>query len=210
MKQWTFLSCLVGWLVASLLVISCGGGGLTGSRQGSDNETDILADPITNRYSRTFTSGDDFATGVEQGVNHTANPGTLQMTTSRSTFDTPFVWVANSGDNTVSQIDTKTGVVTRTIPLAKDGKQCTDPSRTAVNADNDVWIACRGSANIVKVNHQTGEVMMIVDLEGVPRGMAVDANAKLWVGCGLAGPEDDPVYKIDDKTGDCLIGNRAG
>ncbi len=210
MKQWTFLSGLVGSLTASLLLISCGGSGMSSADPGGGDGTDILTDPITNRYSKTFTSDDDFATGVEQGVNHTANPGTLQMTTSRSTFDTPFIWVANSQENTVSQIDAKTGALKRTIALSKDGKSCIDPSRTAVNADNDVWIACRGSANIVKVNHETGEVMMIVDLEGVPRGMAVDANAKLWVGCGLAGPEDDPVYKIDEKTGDCLIGNRAG
>ena len=175
-----------------------------------ESETENTESLAGGKYTKTFTSEDDFALGIERGVNHTANPGKLQMTANRSTFDTPFVWVANSLDNTVSQIDTKTGEVTRTVTLEKGGKKCVDPSRTAVNADNDVWIACRGSANIVKVNHQTGEVMMIVDLEGIPRGMAVDANSKLWVGCGFDGAADDPVYKIDEKTGDCLIGNRAG
>ena len=169
-----------------------------------------LQDPLTGRFSKTFTSDEDFSQGSERGVNHTANPGALQMTTSRATFDTPFLWVANSLDNTVSQIESKTGAITRTVQLVKDGKKCIDPSRTAVNADNDVWVACRGSANMAKVSHETGAVLMIVELEGQPRGIGVDANGKVWVGCCRPGEDLDPIYKIDDKTGECLMGNRAG
>jgi len=164
----------------------------------------------STRKSKTFTSEEDFAEGVSSGVNYTAQPGQLQMTTGRATFETPYIWIANSSENTVTQIDTKTNTVVRTIALQKDGVQCTNPSRTAVNADYDVWIMCRGSANAVKISHQTGEVLFIVPLEGVPRAVAIDADGYIWIGCGQDGAEDDPLYKLDEATGACVFGNRSG
>ncbi|MBW1810127.1 MAG: hypothetical protein JRJ87_18160 [Deltaproteobacteria bacterium] len=193
--------------IIALLVSSCGSGYDTGIDAGKDGSD--WTGP--ERFSKTFTSDEDFDSGIESGVNHTSQPDQLQMNLGRAVFETPFIWIPNSTDNTVSQIDTRSGIVIGTFPLEKDGASCLNPSRTTVNKNNDVWIACRGSANAAKVSHEDGHVMMIVPLEGIPRGMAIDARDNIWIGCGDAEKDDlDPVYKLNEETGECLMGNQPG
>jgi len=198
-----FIICLL-----SLSLAACG------NQAGFDLDDDFDDDSdwdLPGRYSKTFTSDDDFAAGTESGVNHTTQPDQLQMNLGRAVFETPFIWIPNSDENTVSQVDTRTGAMIGTYPLEKDGVRCTNPSRTTVNEDNDVWIACRGSSNAAKVSHVDGHVMIIVPLEGIPRGMAIDAHGSIWIGCGDAELDDlDPVYKLDEKSGECLMGNKTG
>jgi len=163
------------------------------------------------RFSRTFTTGADFERGTLAGVNDTSEPDQLQMNEARAVFETPYLWTPNSLDNTITQIDTLTGAVLGTYPLTKDGVQCLNPSRTTVNLDNDVWVMCRNSANAAKVSSIDGSVIMIVPLEGVPRGVAIDANGYIWIGCGDDELNDlDPVYKLDEATGACILGNQPG
>jgi streptogramin lyase len=199
---------LLAALVAALsgASVTCGDAGGTHPDAGDGTDSGPA-----RRYSKIFTSDEDFAAGVESGVNHTSQPNQMQMNMGRTVFETPFIWIPNSTDNTVTQVDTMSGVVIGSYPLEKGGIKCTNPSRTTVNEDNDVWIACRGSANIIKISHQTGQAMLLVPLEGVPRGIAIDATRKLWVGCGDDELNDlDPVYKIDEVTGECLMGNQPG
>ena len=172
-------------------------------------ESDPPPEPEINRFSKTFSSVDDFKDGVHSGVTHLTQPGTLQMNQGRTVFETPYIWVANSIDSTISKIDTRSGEVIGTFTLQKDGKVCTDPSRTTVDLDFNVWVGCRGSANVFKVSHKTGEVIFAIDVDPGPRGMAIDANGNFWVGCDAAGATD-PVYKIDGQTGECLMGNQPG
>jgi len=49
-----------------------------------------------------------------------------------------FIWIANSAEDSVSKLDTKTGV-----ELARY-RVCSNPSRTSVDMYGDVWVACRG------------------------------------------------------------------
>ena len=58
-----------------------------------------------------------------------------------------FIWIANSGENTVSRLDTETG--------AEVGRYrvCVDPSRTAVDRNGDVWVGCRGDGAVAKIAH---------------------------------------------------------
>jgi len=177
---------------------------------GWGDDDDVDAGEETQRKSKTFTSEPDFASGVASGVNYSSQPGQLQMTTGRSTFETPYIWIANSSENTVTQIDTKTNNPLRTIALEKDGVKCTNPSRTAVAENYDVWVMCRGSANAVKISHESGEVLFIVPLEGIPRAVAIDAQGYIWIGCGQDGAEDDPLWKLDEATGACVLGRNAG
>jgi hypothetical protein len=51
-----------------------------------------------------------------------------------STF--PFAWIANSGEGTVSKIDTQTGVEVARYRTGPNGA-ADSPSRTAVDADGD-------------------------------------------------------------------------
>jgi hypothetical protein len=161
------------------------------------------------RYSRTFTTNADFEGGTLSGVNDDSAPGDLLMNEARSVFETPYLWTPNSLENTITKIETLTGNVVGTYPLQKDGVLCTNPSRTTVNLDNDVWVMCRGSANAAKVSAIDGSVVMIVPLEGVPRGVAIDAQGYIWIGCGDDVLNDlDPVWKLEEATGACVLGDR--
>jgi YVTN family beta-propeller protein len=57
----------------------------------------------------------------------------------------PSIWISNSGEGTVSKLDTETG--------KEEGryKVCSDPSRTAVDLLGDVWVACRGDGGVAKI-----------------------------------------------------------
>ncbi|MBM4354697.1 MAG: hypothetical protein FJ109_13070 [Deltaproteobacteria bacterium] len=57
----------------------------------------------------------------------------------------PSIWIANSPENTVSRLDTDTG------KEKSRHKVCFDPSRTAVDLDGNVWVACRGDGHAVKI-----------------------------------------------------------
>lgn len=57
-----------------------------------------------------------------------------------------FIWIANSGENTVSKLDTSTGKETGRYHL------CSDPSRTSVDLYGDVWVGCRGDGGVAKVH----------------------------------------------------------
>jgi DNA-binding beta-propeller fold protein YncE len=60
-------------------------------------------------------------------------------------LDLSLIWIANSGEGTVSKLDTKTGKeLGRYIT-------CSDPSRTAVDLLGDVWVACRGDGGVAKI-----------------------------------------------------------
>ncbi|MFH1533157.1 MAG: hypothetical protein ABIK09_20715 [Pseudomonadota bacterium] len=57
-----------------------------------------------------------------------------------------FIWIANSGESTVSKLDTETGAeLARYIT-------CSDPSRTSVDLNGDAWVACRGDGGVAKIH----------------------------------------------------------
>lgn len=55
------------------------------------------------------------------------------------------LWVSNSAENSVSRIDTQTGNEVGRYNV------CTDPSRTAVDLEGNVWVGCRGDGGVVKI-----------------------------------------------------------
>lgn len=64
---------------------------------------------------------------------------------SSESAEIPFIWIANSAENTVSRLNTTTG--------AEVGRYnvCTDPSRTAVDLNGDGIITCRGDGTVAKI-----------------------------------------------------------
>jgi YVTN family beta-propeller protein len=56
-----------------------------------------------------------------------------------------YIWIANSAENTVSKIHTKTG--------KEEGRYyvCSNPSRTAVDLYGDVWVGCRNDGGVGKI-----------------------------------------------------------
>lgn len=71
------------------------------------------------------------------------------LTLAESAFSLHFIWIANSGESTVSKLDTVTGK-----ELGRY-KVCSDPSRTTVGLDSDGWAACRGDGKVVKIKNIT-------------------------------------------------------
>jgi len=68
-----------------------------------------------------------------------------------------YIWIANSGESTVSKLDTKTGAEVARY------KACSDPSRTAVDLKGDVWVGCRGDGGVMKI---AGSLKNCVDVNG--------------------------------------------
>ena len=62
-----------------------------------------------------------------------------------STIALNMIWISNSGQGTVSKLNTTTGDEVSRYNL------CKDPSRTAVDSLGNAWVACRGDARVVKV-----------------------------------------------------------
>jgi hypothetical protein len=56
-----------------------------------------------------------------------------------------FIWIANSGESTVSKFDTATGMEMGRYNV------CSNPSRTSVDLYGDVWVGCRNDGGVAKV-----------------------------------------------------------
>jgi hypothetical protein len=178
--------------------------------------------PLNNQYAQTFSTAQDFNSGTLYGVTAVANQQ-LEIASNLTTFQTPYLWVPNSTDDTVSQIDTGEGAgstgekLIGTYPLTSAGETCVNPSRTTVDVNFDVWVGCRGTDSychgcsglplvddkIMKVSHSTGEVLLSVHVGNAPRGLALDSNNHLWVAMSA----DDTVWELDGQTGQCYRGN---
>jgi DNA-binding beta-propeller fold protein YncE len=113
----------------------------------------------------------------------------------RQSFTLPFLWAANAADNTVSKIDTTTNMEVGRYTVGES------PSRTAVDLDGNVWVACRVGQTIQRIRafDCTGQdcVDDPISVGYYPRGVAVDANNFVWVGNYADSPE---IMKIDPAT----------
>jgi streptogramin lyase len=100
-----------------------------------------------------------------------------------------FMWIANAGNNTLSKINTHTGVKIGDYAVGSS------PSRTAVGFDGSVWVGNRNSHDVTKLDRY-GNFVCEVDLNWGcgPRGLALDKDENLWTGCWGGGR----IYKIVD------------
>jgi streptogramin lyase len=71
--------------------------------------------------------------------------GNVTLDVSKIALNLKFIWIANSPQNTVSKVDCKT--------ITEVGRYnvCVDPSRTSVDLEGNVWVACRGDGQIAKI-----------------------------------------------------------
>jgi len=141
-------------------------------------------------YTDTYSSDADFSTGAMDGVS--PNDG-LRLDTSTAIFDD--MWVANTADDSVTRINTRTGTIIGTYPVGVNaGANNDNPSRTAIDLDGNAWVANRAisagslQGSVTKVRGGdcvTGCVEFNVNvgvLGGLPRALAIDADGFVWVG----------------------------
>lgn len=84
--------------------------------------------------------------GSDQVVSPTDGEGTGTLEVESQTVEFHFIWIANSGENTVSKLDTDTG-----RELARYNV-CNNPSRTAVDQQGDCWYGCRNDGMVGKIS----------------------------------------------------------
>jgi len=118
----------------------------------------IFQSSIVFAGSQVYTNDGDFDIGLMDGVEYLTTPNQLQLSVEGSTL--PFIWVANSAENTVSKINTETGCELgryRTGPGTDLGKpaegvpSAENPSRTTVDINGDVWVGNRQSNTAIKI-----------------------------------------------------------
>lgn len=118
----------------------------------------------------TFTTSEDFLAGTLFNTNATDVPDELRLNQASETDFQPFIWIANSGEGTVSKFDTRSGAELgryQTGPTRNDldaslREGWRNPSRTTVTPEGDVWVANRANRtpnqfsqpSIVKVLNQ--------------------------------------------------------
>lgn len=71
--------------------------------------------------------------------------GVLVLDSESIVLGLKYLWVANSADDTVSQLDTHTGLERGRYSV------CDDPSRTAVDLYGNVYVGCRGDDRVAKI-----------------------------------------------------------
>ncbi|MBM3880654.1 MAG: hypothetical protein FJ387_13210 [Verrucomicrobia bacterium] len=104
--------------------------------------------PSATPVNALYTTTADFGRGWMSGLDPWTVPDQLQL--SRVGGVLPFLWVPNSGDGTVSKVDTRTGDEVgryRVCPPGVNG----NPSRTTVDLRGSCWVANRNCSTAVKI-----------------------------------------------------------
>ena len=106
---------------------------------------------------------------------------------------TTSAYITNTGDNTVSVINTNTGLVTATIPV---GSQ---PEAISVSADgNKVYVANNNSNNVSVINTLSNTVIATIPVGTTPKGICISPDNNLAYITNLADGTVDIINTISD------------
>lgn len=137
----------------------------------------------------------DWSKGSAQKVTWTKNPGEIKLIFDpASVKQTPFIYLPNSGLNTIVQMDTRTGQINWTFNLAVLNLG-SSPSRTTVDTKGNVWIGLRSGNHVVALSPQ-GKFLASVNVGQGPRAVTIDRNGDIWA----AGYNAKSITKISGKT----------
>ena len=75
--------------------------------------------------------------------------GYIELDIGKSNVNLSNIWIANSSEQSVSKLNTKTGQ-----EMARY-KTCGSPSRTSVDLNGDVWVGCRSDGGVLKIINDT-------------------------------------------------------
>jgi len=155
----------------------------------------LLAPTAAGALTKTWTDDPDWASGAENNVNHTDTANQIQLDAdTQEEMYTPFIWIANSGSNTVAKIDTRTGAQYPGSPY----QVCANPSRTAVDVFGNCWVGCRNDGRVMKLASDDGRVLVDVKPGGnVIRALAIDPEGFIWAGEWTG----HRLYKLDPNSG---------
>jgi RHS repeat-associated protein len=116
------------------------------SQFGASDEATVVVKPRPHA-SRVYTLDGDFDEGSLINVAH-GTADQLQLDSTTRSFN--FIWVAVSTKGTIVKINTETGAIIGEYHTAPAG-QPTDPSRTTVDQNGNVWATNRSGNSVVHV-----------------------------------------------------------
>jgi sugar lactone lactonase YvrE len=137
-----------------------------------------------------FVLDEDNSSGVDLNVD-----GYIVLDSTKVNMQ--FIWIANSGEGTVSKLKTTTG--------QEEGRYivCSDPSRTSVDLYGDVWVGCRGDGGVAKILvHE----LMCTDANGngvIDTSRDTNGNGHIEGGEMLPGGQDECIKFIVHPGGSC-------
>lgn len=114
-------------------------------------------------------------------------------------FDTSYIYIANSRDNTVSKVSTHDCTEVCTYDVGAS------PSRTAVDLKGEVWVANRDSKDVTRLDGDSCRVIDTYPVGNGPRPIVADDDNNIWVG----NARDNNVWKLNGTSGECIIGDPA-
>jgi streptogramin lyase len=156
-----------------------------------------LGDSLLDSEGRvTFTTSEDFLLGTLFNTDATTVQDQLALVPPGEAQTFAFIWISNSGESTVSRLDTHTG---REIGRYRTGGTGGDPSRIAVTGQGDAWVANRaGAGTVVKVlldrfidRNGNGVVDTCQDLNG--DGRITGSEVLPWDANGDGQPDDERI-----------------
>jgi len=126
---------------------------------------------------------DDPAVNTEHNIHMVGidtSSGTLKLVLDGGSGDTtfPFIWIANSGEGTISLLSTETGDELgryRTGPTSRG-----NPSRTTVDQDGNVWVGNRSNNTITKIGLNAWDQCIDRNGNGVIDTSTGGTDIKAW------------------------------
>ncbi len=113
---------------------------------GSTSKEQIATFSMTSA-GRTYKINKDFEEGQLVGLEDQTVKDQLQLSNTSSAL--PFIWVPNSGEGTISKIDSRTGTEIGRYFTGPNGGG--NPSRTTVDLKGNCWVGNRNTGTVVKI-----------------------------------------------------------
>ena len=108
------------------------------------------------------------------------------------------IWISNSGENSVSKIDTTNGHELGRYNI------CSDPSRTAVDKYGNGWVGCRGGQKVAKIINFEGECLDKNQNGTIETSRDLDGNFKISTE-EMLGVADECVQFVSDTPTASLV-----
>ncbi len=119
--------------------------------------------------------------------------GTLKLAVKTNTTF-PYIWVANSGEGTISKLDVNTG---EELGRYRTGPSNGSPSRTTVDQDGNVWVGNRSGNTITKVGLLEWDQCIDRNGNGAIDTSTGPTDVMAWTGSwgDMSGAEDECILQ---------------
>jgi len=190
-----------------IAITGCGSSGGDDSSSGGDEKVQVtdFSDPaVINDYDVKTVGLDATSKSLKLPSANTK----AFSSKDESTF--PFIWIANSGESTISKIDVNTGDELGRYKTGPAGSTWTyNPSRTTVDQDGNVWVGNRGGKTVTKIGLKEWDQCIDRNGNGVIDTSTGGTDVRDWTGSkedglGVANAEDECILQHVILTKDGL------